>query len=463
MAESIRKITRGANNADEAKAQAGASSRQLIPKALLSVLAVAINTDEAPEWVELIPAGKFSAVDGRGPFENSDPDSIVAASIARMPQVGLVLDYDHSTDLAAPEGRPAPAAGWLKAFKVENGAIYARIEWTAAAAEAVKAKHYRYVSPVFEHSKDGKVERILRAALTNNPALINLPALASAMMSKTRDEEAAVMSVKEDGKKKMKLSEVMAVLEEAYPDASPEKLMKAAACLVGEDDVDGDDDDGSDGDDEMDAADGDPYKGETEEQMNARQAEEMANCASDDDKAQCAAKHATEKERFAKRNTGLEVHNRNEKSGMSARARKDMTKEELEKAVAKHPMVVSMASEISSLRRERAKQAATEKVDSAIREGRLIPSQRDWAIAYCASDSQAFEKFLGAQPRIIQSGSDSAFTARIGEQKEEFLSQKELSIVQNLGLVGTFGGQDKAFERFVAAKKARLSHNVHLD
>src|SRR5215472_11562251 len=154
-------------------------SLPLITTTLLSTLAVTIDSDEAPDWVKLIPAGEFSAVDGRGPFENSDPDSIVAASIAKMPQVGLVLDYDHSTDLAAPEGRPAPAAGWLKQFKVEQGAIFARIEWTADAAEAVKEKKYRYVSPVFEHSKDGKLERILRAALTNNPALINLPALAS--------------------------------------------------------------------------------------------------------------------------------------------------------------------------------------------------------------------------------------------------------------------------------------------
>ena len=66
---------------------------------LISFCAVAINADQAPEWIELIPAGKFSAVDGRGPFENSDPDSIVSASVAMMPQVGLVLDYDRLAEL----------------------------------------------------------------------------------------------------------------------------------------------------------------------------------------------------------------------------------------------------------------------------------------------------------------------------------------------------------------------------
>lgn len=427
-----------------------------------SVFTVAIDADEAPEWVELIPAGKFSAVDGRGPFENTDPDSIIAASVEKMPQVGLVLDYDHSTDLAAPEGRPAPAAGWLKQFKVEHGAILARIEWTADAAEAVKAKKYRYISPVFEHSKDGKVERILRAALTNNPALINLPALASESGHRLQPVSGVARMAKDDDGKKMKLSEVMAVLEEAYPDAGPEKLMKAAACLMADDDGE------PDGDEHMDEADGDPYESETSEQMAARQAEEMANCASDGDKAEMAKKHMAEKERFAKRIKGLEVQNRNEK----------MAAKEIEAAVAKHPMVVKMASDLNQMRATQAKACATEKVDAAIRDGRLIPSQRDWAISYCATDTAGFDKFIAAQPKIIQSGSDGTFTGRIGEAKEEGLSQKELIIAQNLGLpamhaeytviaadgtIQRMRKPDRYIELFAAAKKGRLSQNVHLD
>jgi Mu-like prophage I protein len=347
--------------------------------AFLSSFAIAINDNEPPEWIELIPAGKFSAVDGRGPFENDDPDSIIAASVAKMPQVGLVLDYDHSTDLAAPEGRPAPAAGWLKQFKVEHGSILARIEWTADAAEAVKAKKYRYVSPVFEHSKEGKVERILRAALTNNPALINLPALARAenprlaspwsgggIGTSAHAEEVgesrgllkpppdqgdgregvsggvARMAKNED--KKMKLSEVMAVLEEAYPDAGPEKLMKAAACLIADD-----------GDEDMHAADGDPYEDETEEQMAARQAEEMAKCASDGEREAMAKKHMAETTRFAERrdrNHGLEV---------KAEMADQKGDKSLQAAIAKHPMVLRMAGEMNQMRAAQAKASATEK------------------------------------------------------------------------------------------------------
>jgi phage I-like protein len=131
-----------------------------------------------------------------------------------------------------------------------------------------------------------------------------------------------------------------------------------------------------------------------------------------------------------------------------------MSKEEIEKHIAKHPMVVKMAGEINSLRSEQAKEAATQRVETAIREGRLIPAQRDWAIAYCSSDAQGFEKFLGAQPRIIQSGPDGTFTGRIGEAKDDQLSKRELSVCENLGVTA---------EKFAAAKKTRLSHNVHLD
>jgi phage I-like protein len=452
----------------------------------VSTFAVALETDEAPEWIELIPAGKFSAVDGRGPFENQDPDSIVAASIAKMPPVGLVLDYDHATDLAAPEGRPAPAAGWLKQFKVENGAIFARIEWTSDAAEEVKEKKYRYVSPVFEHSKDGKVERILRAALTNNPALINLPALAQAEqiaprrsfapLRMTEGNEPGVQRMAKE-EKRPKLSEVMATLESAYPDTHPRKLMEAAACLMADDD--GDEDAGGGGADDggaaaatADAA--DPYDKETEEQMATRQAEEMAKCSTDEEKASMTAKHAEQKERFAKRKEMAHQ----QPGGGDSKVISPSISSLIDRHIAKHPLMLSAQNTINQLRAERSKEQAVVKVDAAIKAGRLIPSQREWAIEYCSADEKGFEKFIGAQPKIIQSGADNTFTARIGDPKDEVLSSKEIEVCRNLGLpamhaqysvkaadgtIQTVVKPDRFVELFAAAKKDRLSHNVHLD
>jgi phage I-like protein len=117
-------------------------------------------------------------------------------------------------------------------------------------------------------------------------------------------------------------------------------------------------------------------------------------------------------------------------------------------------MVVRMAGELNLIRGERARDAATQKVDAAIREGRLVPSQREWAIAYCASDSAGFGKFIAAQPKIVEAGADGTFTGRIGDAPADALTRLDLMVCENLGVTA---------EKFAAAKKARLSHNVHLE
>jgi phage I-like protein len=125
----------------------------------------------APEWIELLPAGDFAGRDGRGPFRLSNPAAVVTATVGLRMDAGLPIDYDHATDFAAPSGRPAPAAGWIRAIEVRDGALWGRVEWTSHGRSAVVTREYRYISPVFEYSHDGEVQRLLRAALTNNPNL----------------------------------------------------------------------------------------------------------------------------------------------------------------------------------------------------------------------------------------------------------------------------------------------------
>ncbi len=401
-----------------------------------STLAVAITGDQAPEWIELIPAGRFSAIDGRGPFENSDPDQIVTASVARMPQAGLVLDYDHSTDLAAPRGRPAPAAGWIKELKVERGAIFARIEWTADAAEAVKSKKWRYVSPVFEHDKNGAVRRILRAALTNNPALTELPAIAAARIP--------VMPRKQ-------LSEILSGLEAISPSATHSQLHAAAKMLMGDDYV------GDDGDDEGEG--GAPEQAgalkdwarekekehhmEDAQAMAKRHEEELDRCSSEEEKAECSKRHMAETSearlRAQRAKESATCAQRSEAEQLKTGAQKMTAKEIAElvnKQIATHPDFVAAQKKINEMELNRAKLAATNTVDSAIRAGRLIPAQREWAIEYCTADAEGFQKFIGAQPKILQQGSDGTFTGRIGDapQGASIFSEKQIEIFTNLGL-----------------------------
>ena len=125
----------------------------------------------APRWIDLIPAGVFSGRDGRGPYKNENPRAVIAATLEQGLTAGLPIDFDHATDLGAPHGQPAPAAGWIRNFRITHGMIQGFVEWTAEGAKAVASKAYRYISPVYEYDPDGNVMRILRAAVTNNPNL----------------------------------------------------------------------------------------------------------------------------------------------------------------------------------------------------------------------------------------------------------------------------------------------------
>lgn len=131
-----------------------------------------------PDWVELMPAGENVPIDGRAPWLNNDAASVIAASLAAGRD--LPIDYEHQTENSSRNGQPAPAAGWIKQLVQRDGAIWGRVEWTERAANMLRSREYRFLSPVFTHTSiQRQVKQILRAALTNNPAL-TMTALASA-------------------------------------------------------------------------------------------------------------------------------------------------------------------------------------------------------------------------------------------------------------------------------------------
>jgi phage I-like protein len=132
---------------------------------------------EIPQWIHLMPAGTFKAVDGRGPW-TADLAAVVAAS---LPAGGrLPIDQDHATDLAAKQGLPAPARGWIVAMDVRADGIWGEVEWTETGKALLADRSYRGISPVFKTGAGGKVDRILRAALTNDPAIAELNTLMQA-------------------------------------------------------------------------------------------------------------------------------------------------------------------------------------------------------------------------------------------------------------------------------------------
>ena len=128
----------------------------------------------APEWVELLPAGpEVMGRDGRR-WRLDDPEAVAAASLdgSDSKKREIPIDWEHATEIKAPQGEPAPAAGWITRLEVRQGALWGRVEWTERGREAVASREYRYLSPVFEYEKKGKrITRLLSAGLTNSPNL----------------------------------------------------------------------------------------------------------------------------------------------------------------------------------------------------------------------------------------------------------------------------------------------------
>ena len=295
--------------------------------------------DAAPEWIELLPAGVFFGRDGRGPFRLDDPGAVIESTRALQMSAGLPIDYDHATDFGAPEGRPAPAAGWIRELADRAGALWGRVEWTARAAESIVAREYRYVSPVFQFDpKTGAVTRLLRAGLTNNPNL-HLTAIAAAQVAAAKDE----------------------TME--FPIQELRELLDLDESASGADVI-----------------------------AKVRELRATASHASE------VAAHAHDPAHYV--------------------------------AIADFERALT---ELNALKLERTRERAAHTVEDAIRAGKIVPAQREWAIAYCAADARGFAAFAMKQPSIL--GGDSGLGGEPPvERRLGVLNSAELVICAQLGL-----------------------------
>lgn len=152
------------------------------------------GTDMPPGMnAQLFPDGSFAARDGRpatiteGALTAWRVDADIAAPLAALVaarETPLAVDYEHQLLLAKQNGKPAPASGWIESVSYVPGrGLFAAVSWTAKAREHISADEYRYISPVFRFDKaTGAVLEILSVALTNNPALDGMDAVALAAL-----------------------------------------------------------------------------------------------------------------------------------------------------------------------------------------------------------------------------------------------------------------------------------------
>lgn len=150
----------------------------------LGIAACAVSVTSTGE-VQLFLAGEFRANDGRpkdAPHWFIDAE-LAAAIIADFEarQNDTVIDYEHQTMLTVENGQPAPAAGWFSKLEWRDDGLFAiDVRWTERATGLIEGEEYKYISPVFTYDKKtGAIKSLLNAALTNNPALDGMEAVAA--------------------------------------------------------------------------------------------------------------------------------------------------------------------------------------------------------------------------------------------------------------------------------------------
>lgn len=157
-------------------------------QSVCSVAALSAEISNQDGWYQLLPAGYFSAVDGR-PHDVPSGKWFIDAQIvetlkANTPHqlTDLVIDYEHQTLNAKENGQPAPAAGYFNLAELEwrdGDGLYVKPRFNDKAQSFIDGKEYRYLSCVFGYDKQtGTPQFIHSAALTNRPGIDGLTPLA---------------------------------------------------------------------------------------------------------------------------------------------------------------------------------------------------------------------------------------------------------------------------------------------
>lgn len=357
--------------------------------------------DVGGSWIQLLPAGTFSArLTARGPFQTGDQAAMQAIVGRTMQLAGgkdLVVDYDHQSVYGAVPGvgGRAPAAGWIKELQARADGIYGRVEWTETASAAIKAGEYKYISPVFAHSKDGKVIALQMAGLTNVPDLDLQQVAASALFATdnengdSMDKILAALGLAQGSGEDAALSAVNALL------ASSTAIARAAGL-----------------------------------KDDAKPAEILTavNSAFADRKAFAKAAGLKDDAKADEITTAI----------MSA-GNPDPTK------FVPIAAVTELQAEVKKLSDSLVEDKAKDAVEAAMSAGKIAPALKDWALDLYRKDAKAFETFIGSAPALT---APQLKTPVKGANGEEALGDVDVAVCKALGV------DPKKFRATVAAEKA---------
>ncbi len=152
--------------------------------------------DNVPTSFQVFPYGEVT-LQGEPPFLVDDQAMNSVIELFNARGIDMVIDYEHQTEggeYASPDGK-APAAGWVKSLENRGiDGLWAKVEWTDTARELLAKREYRYYSPVFLVSKQGRrLVRLIRMALTNAPRLDWIRPIVAKNTQPTRSHEMEFM------------------------------------------------------------------------------------------------------------------------------------------------------------------------------------------------------------------------------------------------------------------------------
>ena len=185
-------------------------TKKTLPKNKIAILSATLNAD-GDGWYQLLPAGEFKARDGRPVDIESGcwflDENIATAFIQRtIDESGgkpILIDYDHQTLYKNEHGQKAPAAGRIvnPANDIEwrPDGIYIRPRWTPVAESEIANEQFNELSAVFPYDNNGHPLYLRMAAITNDPALLEIKSLVAL----------AAEFFNEDKQKEIKMNEVL--------------------------------------------------------------------------------------------------------------------------------------------------------------------------------------------------------------------------------------------------------------
>lgn len=356
----------------------------------LAATATPLDGDEPPREILLIPAGRIPTRphDGRPAWHNPHPAAVVAATDEL--RLDLPIDYEHQTQRAAANGKPAPAAGWITQTFVRDKAVWGKVEWTQKARKFLRGREYRYTSASFYHDRDRVVKRVAGAALTNDPALF-MPAIASASHTQ------------EDNMKPEELRKLLGL----PPEATAEQVQtaaKAAAAAV-------------------------PALAALTKALGLEDG--VAG-----DQALATLKAGTDALAGVAAAVGLDKTATTDEILAAVKAKTGGGNSAPDPAAfVPRSEFVQIATQLKTLQDSGVEEKATAAVDAVIAEGKITPASRDHYLAMAKSDLKQFESLAQTLPVIVQPGRIQDLAGNPSRRdKDAPLTKEELAVCRNTGI-----------------------------